>query len=135
MPCKLRFWPAVGLEVCLTSLTLKSPYCAERGFPVGRELVLTMWLFLGIFKHAVEHRVKQAWCCSAGVWFQAVKSGTMAYEPEFQNETVTPSSADPTYHPVAIQLYGHANKFNGTSTNHVGSKAKCRSSSGTTHRV
>lgn len=42
-----------------------------------------------------------------------------AYEPEFTGETVTPSSADPTYHPVAIQLYGHANKFNASTTNHV----------------
>lgn len=51
-------------------------------------------------------------------------SGTMAYEPEFKNETVTASSADPTYHPVAIQLYGHANKFNGTSTNHVRAQSR-----------
>ena len=43
----------------------------------------------------------------------------MAYEPEFATETVPPSSADPSYHPVAIQLYGHASKFNGSTTNHV----------------
>ncbi len=41
------------------------------------------------------------------------------YEPEFTGETVAPSSADASYHPVAIQLYGHASKFNGTTTNHV----------------
>ena len=43
----------------------------------------------------------------------------MAYEPEFTGESVAPSSADASYHPVAIQLYGHASKFNGTTTNHV----------------
>lgn len=41
------------------------------------------------------------------------------YEPEFSGETVAPSSADASYHPVAIQLYGHASKFNGSTTNHV----------------
>ena len=41
------------------------------------------------------------------------------YEPEFTGDTVAPSSADASYHPVAIQLYGHASKFNGTTTNHV----------------
>ncbi len=41
------------------------------------------------------------------------------YEPEFTGETVAPSSADASYHPVAIQLYGHASKFNGSTTNHV----------------
>ncbi|DBA75099.1 hypothetical protein WJX77_001154 [Trebouxia sp. C0004] len=40
------------------------------------------------------------------------------YEPEFTGETVAPSSADASYHPVAIQLYGHASKFNGSTTNH-----------------
>lgn len=41
------------------------------------------------------------------------------YEPEFTSEAVPPSSDHPSYHPVAIQLYGHASKFNGSTTNHV----------------
>ncbi|KAL3143309.1 hypothetical protein ABBQ38_002149 [Trebouxia sp. C0009 RCD-2024] len=40
------------------------------------------------------------------------------YEPEFTSEAVPPSSDHPSYHPVAIQLYGHASKFSGTTTNH-----------------
>ncbi len=57
--------------------------------------------------------------CRVADW--RVVQGNMAstYEPEFTGETVAPSSADASYHPVAIQLYGHASKFNGTTTNHV----------------
>lgn len=38
-------------------------------------------------------------------------------EPQFQDDFATPSSAHESYHPIAIQLYGHANKFNATTTN------------------
>ena len=41
--------------------------------------------------------------------------------PEFENRVVASSSADAEYHPVAIQLYGHASKFNATTTNQVSS--------------
>lgn len=40
-------------------------------------------------------------------------------EPQFQDDFATPSSAHESYHPIAIQLYGHANKFNATTTNRV----------------